>query len=206
MCDHVWIFEARTLSTQPVRDEAPQMWQAAYRHPTSTMRSVRPGAMPSFIGIAASSAKMRCKRDDQRFKNGHKTCQNEYRRFPHVFDYPGVNPGHPTGVAMSASQTLDSSGSKVAVGDDLPRKMFWRDKAGRGWYWELGEQRLFNRSGDLAARINELAAIDRRTGEPGDFRVDTELPAESGEKRRRAVPVKVRPFCASKQQKNAHFH
>jgi hypothetical protein len=34
----------------------------------------------------------------------------------------------------------------------------------------------------------------------------TELPAESGEKRRRAVPVKVRPFCGSKQQKNAHFH
>ena len=31
----------------------------------------------------------------------------------------------------------------------------------------------------------------------------TELPAESGEKRRRTVPVKVRPFCASKQQKNA---
>jgi hypothetical protein len=42
---------------------------------------------------------MRRKRDDQRFKNGHKACQNEYRRFPHVFDYPGVNPGHPTGVA-----------------------------------------------------------------------------------------------------------
>ena len=101
---------------------------------------------------------MRRKRDDQRFKNGHKTCQNEYRRFPHVFDYPGVNPGHPTGVAMSASQTLDSSGSKVAVGGDLPRKMFWRDKAGRGWYWEsedLGEHRLFSRSGDLAARLNE---------------------------------------------------
>jgi hypothetical protein len=36
--------------------------------------------------------------------------------------------------------------------------MFWRDKAGRGWYWEadvLGEHRLFNRSGDLVARINE---------------------------------------------------
>ena len=54
---------------------------------------------------------------------------------------------------MSASQTLDSSGSKVAVGGDLPRKMFWR-----GWYWEsedLGEHRLFSRSGDLAARLNE---------------------------------------------------
>ena len=99
---------------------------------------------------------MRRKRDDQRFKNAHKTCQNEYWRFPHVFDYPGVNPGHPTGVAMSASQTLDSSGSKVAVGGDLPRKMFWRDKAGRGWSWEpedLGEHRLFSRSGDLAARL-----------------------------------------------------
>jgi hypothetical protein len=35
---------------------------------------------------------MRRKRDDQRFKNGHKTCQNEYRRFSHVFDYPGVSP------------------------------------------------------------------------------------------------------------------
>ena len=116
--------------------------------------------MPSFTGIAASSAKMRCGASAtiNRFKNGHKTCQNEYRRFPHVFDYPGVNPGHPTGVAMSASQTLDSSGSKVAVGGDLPRKMFWRDKAGRGWYWEsedLGEHRLFSRSGDLAARLNE---------------------------------------------------
>ena len=33
----------------------------------------------------------------------------------------------------------------------------------------------------------------------------TELPAESGEKRRRAVPVKVRPFCASKQQKRRPF-
>jgi hypothetical protein len=114
---------------------------------------------------------MRRKRDDQRFKNGHKTCQNEYRRFPHVFDYPGVNPGHPTGVAMSASQTLDSSGSKVAVGGDLPRKMFWRDKAGRGWYWEsedLGEHRLFTRSGDLAARLNERGGkwvlTWRRTG------------------------------------------
>ena len=34
----------------------------------------------------------------------------------------------------------------------------------------------------------------------------TELPAESGEKRGRAVPVKVRPFYASKQQKSPQFH
>ena len=31
----------------------------------------------------------------------------------------------------------------------------------------------------------------------------TELPTESGEKRWAGCPVKVRPFCASKQQKNA---
>ena len=41
---------------------------------------------------------------------------------------------------------------------ERPRKLFWRDKAGRGSYWEsedLGEHRLFSRSGDLAARLNE---------------------------------------------------
>ena len=32
-----------------------------------------------------------------------------------------------------------------------------------------------------------------------------QAPAESGEKRRQAVPVKVRPFCASKQQKKRPF-
>ena len=106
---------------------------------------------------------MRRKRDDQRFKNGHKTCQNEYRRFPHVFDYPGVNSGHPTGVAMSASQTPDFSGSKVAVGDDLPRKMFWRDKAGRGWYWEsedLGET-------DCSAALAILRRVSMSVAENG---------------------------------------
>src|SRR5260370_8546012 len=112
---------------------------------------------------------MRRTHDDQRFKNGHKTCRNEYRRFPHVFDYPGVNPGHPTGVAMSASQTLDSSGSKVAVGGDLPRKMFWRDKAARGWHWEsedLGDHRLFKRSGDLAPPAHHAAAKPPRISPP----------------------------------------
>ena len=34
----------------------------------------------------------------------------------------------------------------------------------------------------------------------------TELPAESGEKTQAGCPVKVRPFCASKQQKNPQFH
>jgi hypothetical protein len=35
---------------------------------------------------------MRRKSERQRFGSGHKICQNEYQRFPHVFDYPGANP------------------------------------------------------------------------------------------------------------------
>jgi hypothetical protein len=76
---------------------------------------------------------MRRKREDQRFKIGHNTCKNEYQRF--------------RGLAESDStplETLDSSGSKVDPCAVLPRKMFWREKKGRGWYWEpdLGECRL----------------------------------------------------------------
>jgi hypothetical protein len=101
---------------------------------------------------------MRRKSGRQRFGSGHKICQNEYQRFPHVFDYPGANPAYPTLDARRPLETLDSSGPKTALsGTDRPA-MFWRDKAGRGWYWEsedLGEHRLFNRSGDLAARLNE---------------------------------------------------
>jgi hypothetical protein len=49
-----------------------------------------------------------------------------------------------------------------------------------------------------AGRSRIIATIQRASS--------TELPAESGEKRGRAGPVKVRPFCASKQQKSPHFH
>jgi hypothetical protein len=51
------------------------------------------------------------KRETQRFKSGHKTCESEYRRFPHVYDYQGTNLGHPTGATIEASETLDFSGS-----------------------------------------------------------------------------------------------
>jgi hypothetical protein len=143
---------------------------------------VWPGAWPlGAAGLhAVLSAGPRARRIPP-IRSASRRLRNQH--FPHVFDYPGVNPAYGSLNARSTQEVLDSSGSKVALtGADRP-KMFWRDKAGRGWYWEadeLGEHRLFNRSGDLAARINELAAIDRRTGEPGDFRDDTELPAESG--------------------------
>jgi hypothetical protein len=102
---------------------------------------------------------MRRKSERQRFGSGHKICQNEYQRFPHVFDPPGANPAYPTLDARRPLETLDSSGPNTALsGAERPRHLFWRDKAGRGWYWEsedLGEHRLFNRSGDLVARLNE---------------------------------------------------
>ena len=75
--------------------------------------------------------------------------------------------------------------------------LFW----GNTWSDKMSNQKRIGLEGTIKAyagcsRI--IATIQRASS--------TELPAESGEKRRRAGPVKVRPFCASKQQKNAHFH
>jgi len=71
--------------------------------------------------------------------------------------------------------------------------LFW----GNTWSDKMSNQKRIGLEGTIKAyagcsRI--IATIQRASS--------TELPAESGEKRRRAV----RPFCASKQQKNAHFH
>jgi hypothetical protein len=72
---------------------------------------------------------------------------------------------------------------------------------GNTWSDKMSNQKRIGLEGTIKAyagcsRI--IATVQRASS--------TELPAESGEKRRRAVPVKVRPFCASTQQKNAHFH
>jgi hypothetical protein len=98
---------------------------------------------------------MRRKREEQRFKSGHNTCKKEYQRFPLVYDLlESILATTLAEIDSRHLETLDSSGSKVDPCAVLPRKMFWREKKGRGWYWEadLGEHRLFNRSGDLAAR------------------------------------------------------
>src|SRR6266849_374669 len=101
--------------------------------------------------------KMRRKRADQRFGSGHKVCKNEYQRFPHVYDYPGANLGNDPRECTSALETLDSSGLESAIATADPVEMFWRDKSGQGWHWEAdqGEHRLFNRTGDVVARLNE---------------------------------------------------
>jgi hypothetical protein len=69
------------------------------------------------------------------------------------------------------------------------------------WSDKMSNQKRIGLEGTIKAYAgcSRIIATIRRAS-------STELPAESGEKRRRAVPVKVRPFCASKQQKNAHFH
>jgi hypothetical protein len=80
-------------------------------------------------------------------------------------------------------------------------KSVWVFILGNTWSNKMSNQKRIGLEGTIEAyagcsRI--IATIQRASS--------AELPAESGEKRRRAVPVKVRPFCASKQQKNAHFH
>jgi hypothetical protein len=77
----------------------------------------------------------------------------------------------------------------------------------RGWplvtFFDLGRHPRFRTFSDsLYAREAEWELGTLAT----DNIVRHSRTAESGEKRRRAVPVKVRPFCASKQQKNAHSH
>jgi hypothetical protein len=77
-------------------------------------------------------------------------------------------------------------------------KSVWIFILGNTWSNKMSNQERIGLEGMIKAyagcsRI--IATIQRASS--------TELPAESGEK---AVQVKVRPFCASKQQKNAYFH
>jgi hypothetical protein len=43
--------------------------------------------------------RLRRKNEQQRFGSGHAICRNEYRRFPHVYDWKSPNRDHPTGNA-----------------------------------------------------------------------------------------------------------
>jgi hypothetical protein len=105
---------------------------------------------------------MRRKSKNQRLGSGHKICATEYRRFPRAYDYPGRVLGISTGIVNEAPTCAHFMRVKTASEGQRPVTMFWCDKTGRGWYWgadELGEHRLFNCSGDLAARIKNLPRL-----------------------------------------------
>jgi hypothetical protein len=79
-------------------------------------------------------------------------------------------------------------------------KSVWVFILGSTWSNKMSNQERIGLEGMIKAYAgcSRIIATTQRAS-------STELPAESGEKRRRAVPVKVRPFCASKQQKKRPF-
>ena len=56
---------------------------------------------------------IRRKNERQRFGSGHKTCEQEYRRFPHVYDLPKHDPPSD---ARRAQEVPILRASKVAIG------------------------------------------------------------------------------------------
>jgi hypothetical protein len=67
--------------------------------------------------------------------------------------------GDVSGAVISPPKTPAKMGIKSRSGDGRPPggPMFWRDGDGRGWWWEADqdvEHRLFNRAGELVARLS----------------------------------------------------
>jgi hypothetical protein len=100
---------------------------------------------------------------------------------------------------MSASQTLDSSGSKVAVGGDLPRKMFWRDKAGRGPSRSriLDDSAQSLRAREAEARCDHVWIFEARTlsTQPVRRHVSTHFPPRSLRRAARS-PERLNSRCS----------
>jgi hypothetical protein len=63
---------------------------------------------------------IRRKNERQRFGSGHKTCEQEYRRFPRVYDLPKREPLSDPVRCTTGSRSAHSTGIKVGIGGDRP--------------------------------------------------------------------------------------
>jgi len=104
-----------------------------------------------------------CESPIRRKTEGQKTCikancKAELRRFPLAYSWPKTQKtgNHPSD-AITASETLDFTGSKLALSGVARSPLFWCDAKGRGWCWESEkdwqEHRLIDRDGAVAARL-----------------------------------------------------
>jgi len=94
---------------------------------------------------------IRRKNERQRFGSGHKTCEQEYRRFPHVYDLPKHEPPQPPVRCTTGSRSAHSTGLKG--GDRADRPPF---NCLRGWCWGADGDRdhsLYDRDGLTVARL-----------------------------------------------------
>src|SRR5262249_660594 len=103
---------------------------------------------------------IRRKNERQRFGSGHKTCQNEYRRFPHVYDLPRREPPPSIGKCTDGPKSAHSTGLKTGPAGERPSH-----RCLRGWSWHSDEceHELRDANGTPLARIESNAGRHRLT-------------------------------------------
>jgi len=103
---------------------------------------------------------IRRKNERQRFGSGHKTCQNEYRRFPHVYDLPRREPLPSIGKCTDGPKSAHSTGLEIGAAGDRPSQ-----RCLRGWSWHSDEleHELQDANGTPLARIESNAGRHRLT-------------------------------------------
>jgi hypothetical protein len=120
---------------------------------------------------------MRRKREGQKLASGHKLCEREYRRFPHVYALPV--PAY----LISDESVGRAHSTGIQTGDIGERP---RHRCLRGWSWRSGdcEHDLRDVAGTLLARIESNAGRHRLTYPRMTPAVD-----RHGWNDRRAVPI-----------------
>jgi hypothetical protein len=103
---------------------------------------------------------IRRKSERQRFGSGHKICEQEYRRFPRVYDLPTREPIANTVQRATGSRSAHSTGLKIGLEGERPRH-----RALRHWSWHSDghEHELRDADGTLLARIESNAGRNRLT-------------------------------------------
>jgi hypothetical protein len=94
---------------------------------------------------------IRRKNERQRFGSGHKTCEQEYRRFPHVYDPPKRKKPLDPVRCTTGSRSAHSTGLKIGIEGHPPTAHCLRD-----WWWGGDRDRdhsLYDRDGLTIARI-----------------------------------------------------
>jgi hypothetical protein len=88
----------------------------------------------------------RRKNERQRFGSGHKVCQTEYRRFPHVYDYQADKKGlHPV-QCTTEPRSAHSTGLKFGISGHPPCAHWWGDPVD-------GDLSLYDKDGLTLARL-----------------------------------------------------
>jgi hypothetical protein len=93
---------------------------------------------------------MKRKRGNQRLKSGHKTCEQEYRRFPGTFELLVGNPLPTQPNSDESSRCAHLTGLKTRLEGERPSH-----RSLRHWSWHFGpsEHELRNAHGTLVACI-----------------------------------------------------